>query len=127
MQRCTATVDFFDEENFYPPTINDENLHAFFSRVAMDMLGSDNVKEAKPLTGSEDFAFYQEVIPGYFFFVGLKNESRGITGSEHNPKFMVNEDVLPFGASLHASLAVRYLIENEAKTPIEDRIHHDEL
>ncbi|XP_057519911.1 IAA-amino acid hydrolase ILR1-like 4 [Amaranthus tricolor] len=127
VQRCTATVDFFDEENFYPPTINDENLHAFFSRVAMDMLGSDNVKEAKPLTGSEDFAFYQEVIPGYFFFVGLKNESRGITGSEHNPKFMVNEDVLPFGASLHASLAVRYLIENEAKTPIEDRIHHDEL
>lgn len=91
------------------------------------MLGSRNVKEAKPLTGSEDFAFYQEVIPGYLFFVGLKNETRGNTGSEHNPKFMVNEDVLPYGASLHASLAVRYLIEMGVKNLEQDRTHHDEL
>lgn len=127
VQRCTATIDFYDDQHFYPPTINDENLHEFFSRIASDMLGSRNVKESKPLTGSEDFAFYQEVIPGYLFFVGLKNETRGRTGSEHNPKFMVNEDVLPYGASLHASLALRYLLEKGVKNPEQDRTHHDEL
>lgn len=127
VQRCTATVDFLDNEKFYPPTTNDEKLHEFFSTVATDMLGPHNVKEAIPLTGSEDFAFYQEVIPGYFFFVGLKNETRGKTGQEHNPNFIVNEDVLPYGASLHASLAVRYLLEKEMKNPSEERIHHDEL
>ncbi|KAJ8446122.1 hypothetical protein Cgig2_000919 [Carnegiea gigantea] len=127
VQRCTAAVDFFDNEKVNPPTVNDEKLHAFFSRVATDMLGSRNVKEAMPLTGSEDFAFYQEVIPGYFFFVGLKNETRGKTGGEHNPNFVVNEDVLPYGASLHASLAVRYLLEKDAITPLQEIIHHDEL
>lgn len=127
VQRCTATVDFFDNEKVNPPTVNDEKLHEFFSRVATDMLGSSNVKEAMPLTGSEDFAFYQEVIPGYFFFVGLKNETRGKTGGEHNPNFVVNEDALPYGASLHASVAVRYLLEKDAITPLQEIIHHDEL
>ncbi|KAL2931874.1 IAA-amino acid hydrolase ILR1-like 1 [Bienertia sinuspersici] len=127
VQRCSATINFFDGENFYPPTINDEKLHELFSKTARNMLGSRNVKESKPLTGSEDFAFYQEVIPGYMFFVGLKNETRGRTGSEHNPMFMVNEDVLPYGASLHASLAMQYLLEKEVENPEQVRTLHDEL
>uniref|UniRef100_A0A803M612 Peptidase M20 dimerisation domain-containing protein n=1 Tax=Chenopodium quinoa TaxID=63459 RepID=A0A803M612_CHEQI len=65
VQRCTATIDFFDAGVTYPPTINDENLHKLFSSVATDMIGSHNVKEAKPLTGSEDFAHYQEVIQDF--------------------------------------------------------------
>lgn len=64
VHRCTATVDFFDAEKAYPPTVNDENLHEFVNRVATDMLGPSNVKEAAPVTGAEDFAFYQEVVPG---------------------------------------------------------------
>ncbi|XP_074312407.1 IAA-amino acid hydrolase ILR1-like 4 [Silene latifolia] len=127
VQRCSATVDFSEGAKLYPPTTNDDNLHTFFSSVATDMLGSRNVKEAPMLTGSEDFSFYQEVVPGYFFFVGMKNETLGKTGSEHNPLFVVNEDVLPYGAALHASLAVRYLLQNEAESPTQERKKHDEL
>lgn len=127
VHRCTATVDFFDAEKAYPPTVNDENLHEFVNRVATDMLGPSNVKEAAPVTGAEDFAFYQEVVPGYFFFVGMKNETRGELGRSHNPSFVVNEDVLPYGAALHASLAVRFLLEKVVKARSPERVHHDEL
>lgn len=127
VQRCTATVDFFDTEKAYPPTINDVNLHEFVNGVVTDMLGPSNVKEAAPITGAEDFAFYQEVVPGYFFFVGMKNETRGELGRSHNPNFVVNEDVLPYGAALHASLAVRFLLEKVVKARSQERVHHDEL
>ncbi|GMH17615.1 hypothetical protein Nepgr_019456 [Nepenthes gracilis] len=127
VQRCTATVDFLDNEKpISPPTINNEDLHAHFVEVATDMLGPHGVKEMAPLMGSEDFAYYQELIPGYFFFVGLKNETRGQSSPEHNPKFVVNEDALPFGAALHASLAVRYLLEKETEKPGQGG-SHDEL
>ncbi|KAK9690026.1 hypothetical protein RND81_09G099200 [Saponaria officinalis] len=129
VQRCTATVIFADRSKLYPPTINDDNLHTFFTKIATSMLGPLNVKEAPKLTGSEDFSFYQEKVPGYFFFVGMKNETHVKTGSEHSPTFMVNEDVLPYGAALHASLAVRYLLEKEAESTSQERIiiNHDEL
>ena len=127
MQRCTATVDFFGDEKVYPPTVNDQNLHEFVNRVAADMLGPSNVKEGAPLTGAEDFAFYQEVVPGYFFFVGMKNETQGELGRPHNSNFVVNEESLPYGAALHASLAVRFLLEKGGKARSPERVHHDEL
>ncbi|KAL8138516.1 hypothetical protein V2J09_004517 [Rumex salicifolius] len=125
VQRCNATVDFLDNEKpMSPPTVNNEQLHSHFTRVSSDMLGPHNVKETVPLMGSEDFAYYQEKIPGHFFFVGMKTETKQ-SAPEHNAKFMVNEDMLPYGASLHASLAVRYILEKQ--TMSLERSVHDEL
>ncbi|GAB4842420.1 IAA-amino acid hydrolase ILR1-like 4 [Ancistrocladus abbreviatus] len=127
VQRCNATVHFFEIECTSPPTINNEGLHSHFTRVAVDMLGPYNVKDMARLTGSEDFASYQELIPGYFFFVGLKNETKGPSAAEHNPEFIVNEDALPYGAALHASLAFRYLSEKQTENPLHERRYQDEL
>ncbi|XP_074285768.1 IAA-amino acid hydrolase ILR1-like 4 [Silene latifolia] len=126
VHRCTANVDFFNDLKQSPPTINDENLHKFFTSVSTDMLGAHSVKEAPQLTASEDFAFYQESLPGYMFFVGTKNKTRE-TGSEHTPTYGLSEEVLSYGASLHASLALRYLLEKQPKTTLQEGIHHDEL
>ncbi|KAL9247567.1 hypothetical protein vseg_020985 [Gypsophila vaccaria] len=129
VQRCTATVSFADSSKLYPPTINDGNLHKLFTKIAESVLGPQNVKKSPKLTGSEDFAFYQEKVPGYFFFIGMKNETCGKTASPHNPTFVVNEEMLPYGAALHASLAVRYLLEKgaESSTTSQEQIEHDEL
>ncbi|KAK7294297.1 hypothetical protein RJT34_17184 [Clitoria ternatea] len=114
VQRCNATVRFNDEEKpFFPATINNGELHEHFRNVAGNLLGMDKVNNMQPLMGAEDFSFYQEVIPGYFFFVGMKNinslhESRA---GSHSPYFKVNEDVLPYGAALYASLATGYLLK----------------
>lgn len=128
MQRCNATVNFFtDDKPFFPPTINHEGLHEHFLNVAGDMLGIHKVKDLKPLTGSEDFAFYQEVVPGYFFLLGMENETRGRLESLHSPYFQINEDAFPYGAALHASLAARYLLEFQPEVSFSDTKHHDEL
>ncbi len=128
MQRCNATVDFFTEAKlFFPPTINNKDLHEHFLNVAGDMIGIHKVKDVKPLMGSEDFAFYQEVIPGYFFLLGMENETRGRLESVHSPHFQINEDAFPYGAALHASLATRYLLEFQPEVSFSGGKHHDEL
>ncbi|XP_050874051.1 IAA-amino acid hydrolase ILR1-like 4 isoform X2 [Lathyrus oleraceus] len=116
VHRCNATVDFLDEvKPSYPPTVNDGDLHEHFVNVAVSMLGINNVKSAMtPAMTSEDFAFYQEVIPGYFFILGVKNAShKRFQPSLHSPYLQINEDGLPYGAALHASLASSYLLKHQ--------------
>ncbi|KAI3525010.1 hypothetical protein L1887_03681 [Cichorium endivia] len=122
VQRCNATVEFSSKDKpFFPAAINDEGLHKYFLEVARDVLGDSNVKSMLPLMGSEDFSVYQEVMPGYFYFLGMKSESNKKPVSVHSPFFEINEDILPFGAAMHASLVFNYLIE------IQSSEIHDEL
>lgn len=128
VQRCNATVDFLAKEKpFFPATINDKGLHEHFLKVAGDMLGIRNVKDMPHLMGSEDFSFYQEVIPGYFFFLGMKTEANEKPASVHSPFFKINEDALPYGAALHASLATSYLLDHQSRTTLPSINQHDEL
>ncbi|KAJ8755832.1 hypothetical protein K2173_024377 [Erythroxylum novogranatense] len=121
VQRCKAIVKFNEEDKpFFPPCINDKELHEYFRKVAGDMLGFDKVKDMQPLMGSEDFSFYQEVMPGYIFFLGMQNETQ--LEFAHSPYFEINENALPYGAALHASLAAGRLHELEHKSD-----GHDEL
>ncbi|KAL1825420.1 hypothetical protein ACET3Z_012198 [Daucus carota] len=125
VQRCKASVSF--GKNFYPVTVNNEDLHEHFQTVVKDMLGAENLKEMQPLMGAEDFSFFAEAIPGYFYFVGMHNETQGKPESGHSPYYTVNEDALPYGAALHASLATRYLLENQPKSISQDKRIHEEL
>lgn len=128
VQRCHATVSFLEEEKpFFPPTVNDGGLHDYFQSVAGSLLGADKVKGMQPMMGSEDFAFYQEAIPGYIFLLGMEDVSVERLPSGHSPYFKVNEDVLPYGAALHASLASRYLLKLRQEVPIVEGKYHDEL
>ncbi|KDP40816.1 hypothetical protein JCGZ_24815 [Jatropha curcas] len=128
VQRCKATINFLQNDKpFFPPTINDKQLHKYFKVVAGDVFGIDKVKDMQPLMGSEDFAFYQEVVPGYFAFIGMQNETRKRLEYVHTPFFEINEDVFPYGAALHASLAARYLLESQLEVPLLEEKHHDEL
>lgn len=125
VQRCNATVTFNTKDQpMYPPTVNDKELHKLFQRVAGDMVG---VAEYTPVMGAEDFSFYQELIPGYFFILGTKGETPEQPALLHSPYFNFNEDALPIGAALHASLAVRYLLESQTGSPSENGHRHDEL
>lgn len=121
-------MDFLtNNKPFFPPTVNDKNLHKHFQRVAGDMLGNDHVRDTEPLMGSEDFAFYQEVIPGYFYLLGMQGETNEIPASVHSPYFKINEEALPLGAALQASLAIRYLLEAQPQVPSSSINDHDEL
>nr|GMC47582.1 IAA-amino acid hydrolase ILR1-like 4 [Ipomoea batatas] len=128
VQRCNATVNFFADDNLIsPPTVNNKDLHNHFEKVAADMLGGSHVQAMEPLMGSEDFAFYQETMPGYFFFLGAKDDTNIQLASAHSPYFKISEDALPYGAALGASLAVRYVLENQPEDALLNRRNHQEL
>ncbi|KAL3535660.1 hypothetical protein ACH5RR_004121 [Cinchona calisaya] len=128
VQRCNATVDFHEDDRpFYPVTVNDKHLHDHFRNVAEQMLGAENIIEKKPSMGAEGFAFFAEAIPGYFYSVGMQNDTEGPPVFGHSPYFKVNEDVLQYGAALHASLAVTYLLDGHAKLSVSEDSLPDEL
>ncbi|XP_058743580.1 IAA-amino acid hydrolase ILR1-like 4 [Vicia villosa] len=131
VHRCKATVDFLDEEKpSYPPTVNDSNLHEHFVNVAVNMLGTNKVNSTvTPSMGAEDFSFYQEVMPGYFFMLGVQNASHKPSESSlHSPYLEINEDGFPYGAALHASLASSYLLKHQQNMPgAADTKYHDEV
>ncbi|ONI25792.1 hypothetical protein PRUPE_2G320500 [Prunus persica] len=110
VHRCNAYVDMKDEE--FPPlpaVFNDESLHLHVKRVGELTLGPENVKVCEKLMAGEDFAFYQELIPGVMFSIGIRNEEVGSVYSPHSPYFFLDEDVLPIGVALHVALVEIYL------------------
>ncbi|OMO91584.1 Peptidase M20 [Corchorus olitorius] len=127
VQRCNATI-IFDEKSCYPATVNNKELHEHFRKVAGEMLGLENVIQVQPMMGAEDFAFFSEAIAGHFFFLGMTDETQGKFPSGHSPYYRVNEDVLPYGAALHAALATRYLLDHPPTYTSNPEVHyHDEL
>ncbi|XP_061356607.1 IAA-amino acid hydrolase ILR1-like 4 [Gastrolobium bilobum] len=123
VHRCNSTVRFFD---IFPPTVNNDDLHQHFLNIAGNLLGI-KVNDFQPLMGAEDFSFYQKVIPGYFFKLGMKNASHERLESLHSPHFKINEDALPYGAALHASLATSYLLKYQQDVPLVEGRYHDEF
>lgn len=128
VHRCNATVNLKpDGIVSIPPTINNGDLYEHFQKVARDMLGADGVVEEKPIMGGEDFAFFAQAVPGHFLFLGMQDGTKGFAMS-HSPYYRVNEDVLPYGAALHASTAVRYIKEKASEAAYSsDRGSHEEL
>ncbi|KAJ0799669.1 putative peptidase M20, bacterial exopeptidase dimerization domain, IAA-amino acid hydrolase ILR1 [Helianthus annuus] len=113
VHRCKASVDMKEDEfPLYPATVNDERLTSHVDQVGSMLLGPHGVKAAKKVMAGEDFAFYQEVIPGVMFGIGIRNEAVGSIHSPHSPYFFLDEDVLPVGAALHTSIAELYLMEH---------------
>ncbi|KAF2607758.1 hypothetical protein F2Q68_00043033 [Brassica cretica] len=107
---CKATLNFFEEQNaIYPPTTNDDGMYTHLKKVTVDLLGDNNFAVAPQVMGAEDFAFYSEVIPAAFYFIGIRNEELGSVHIGHSPHFMIDEDSLPVGAAVHAAVAERYL------------------
>ena len=61
--------------------------------------------------GAEDFSFFQEKVPGVFFWLGTrpKNKTPEEAASNHSPLFYVDETGLELGVRALAHVAVDYL------------------
>ncbi|PIE54480.1 MAG: peptidase M20 [Dethiosulfovibrio peptidovorans] len=106
--RCQAD---FTYTFMLPPTVNDRDFTRFAVKVARSVLGEDKVLEAKPTMGAEDFSYYLQERPGTFMFLGTGNPDKDMTYPQHHPKYCVDDDVLPLGAAVAASVAWAYLNE----------------
>ncbi|KAL2481702.1 IAA-amino acid hydrolase ILR1 [Abeliophyllum distichum] len=110
VHRCTATVDFMEETVIpYPVTINNPVMYEHAKNVGESLLGENNVLPAPLTMGAEDFSFYSQKMPATFFMIGMRNETTKPFKAWHSPHFIIDEDVLPIGAALHAAVAITYL------------------
>ena len=107
-QGATVQVEI---EKPYAVTINDEELTALMVPTLQKVAGEKNVLIRPKTTGAEDFAFYQQKIPGLFYFVGITPPGTDMTNVaiNHSPKFFVDESGLLLGIRSLAALAVDYL------------------
>jgi amidohydrolase len=93
---ATATISYAKDPA--PIVYNDPALVAATLPSLERAVGAANLIVARPQMGAEDFAFYQKVIPGFFFFVGTRNQARGITAMFHTAEFDLDETALTVGA-----------------------------
>jgi amidohydrolase len=83
-----ATADLqFDSPN--PVTYNDPRLVDETLPTIRRVVGEANVISPKPFMPAEDFSLYQQVVPGFFYFLGVGNKARGITAGWHTAEFDV--------------------------------------
>ena len=109
-----------------PPTVNDVGLYKQFKNMVGDLLGEESFAEASPIMGGEDFSYFAEAIPGHFAFLGMQDETKSYA-SAHSSLYRVNEDALPYGAAVHASMAVQYLKDKASQGSDTPKGFHDEL
>ncbi|TGE27575.1 amidohydrolase [Hymenobacter metallicola] len=106
---ATAEVEIV---NYAPVTFNDPKLTERMLPSLRTAAGSaDKVVLQKAVTGAEDFAFFQEKVPGLFVFVGgmSKGTDPATTAPHHTPGFRIDESGLTLGVKTLATLAADYL------------------
>lgn len=109
-----AEIEFSD---YGPPVWNDPELVARMKPALVSALGEANVVESPPVMVGEDFAHYQQEIPGMFVFLGVRNEAVGAVHPLHTPLFVLDEAALPVGIRTMSQLAIDYLRSKTAGPP----------
>lgn len=103
----------YDMINFHTPsTYNDENLCEELKPFLCEIMGEENVLKVPCMAGTEDFGYVGEAVPAMFATIGVGNKD---AAPMHNPNMVVDEDMLPYGAALHASVAVNWLKNHKSK------------
>lgn len=98
-----------------PVTYNDDKLTRQLVSSLQHAAGETNVVEISPDTGSEDFAYYQEKIPGMFFFVGAcpPDVDPAKAPSHHTPDFMMDERSMLVGLKAMLQITVDYMYASQ--------------
>ena len=70
--------------------------------------GKSNVTIAPPETGAEDFSFFSNLVPGFYFKLGVVPEGK-TSGGHHTPTFLADDRAVPIGMRALSLLALDYL------------------
>jgi amidohydrolase len=94
-----------------PVTFNNAELTEKMVPALVRAAGQKNVVKINPDTGAEDFAYYQEKVPGLFFFVGAcpPNVDASKAPSHHTPDFMIDESSMLVGLKAMLNLTFDYM------------------
>lgn len=111
LKGVTSSYGASYELNYFtnaPVTYNDPALAAS-STAALKAVFGDKVFTPQLQMVSEDFSYYQKEMPGFYFFVGVKNEAKGITAMWHTEFYEMDEAALAIGVRALSNAALDFL------------------
>ncbi len=110
-----ATVDLkLPYTSHYPVTYNDPGLSASMRPSLIKSAGAGNVIATPAVTGAEDFSFFEQEVPGIFFFLGgmPKRNDEAKAPPHHTAEFFIDESGFQLGVKALANLTADYMNMN---------------
>ncbi len=94
----------------YPVTYNDPTLTSRMLPSLTKTAGEQNIELTPPITGSEDFSYFAEKVPGLFFSLGglPKGKDPKTAGPHHTPSFFIDDSGLIVGVNAFCNLVFDY-------------------
>lgn len=102
-----------------PSVYNHPELAKIMLPTLLDLLGKSKVKELKPQMVAEDFSHYCQKIPGFFFFLGVKDPKQKTMAPLHSPYFNPDERSIHLGIKIMCHLLLDCL---DYQNHLEDNI-----
>ncbi|GAA3640504.1 amidohydrolase [Flavivirga jejuensis] len=102
----TATIEF---QNNTAITYNDFDLVDKMLPSLQKVAGVKNVRLRKATTGGEDFSYYQELIPGFFFFLGGMTPGNTKAFPHHTPDFKIDDSGMLLGVKTLTQITFDFL------------------
>ncbi|MGC4108345.1 MAG: amidohydrolase [Thermomicrobiales bacterium] len=102
----SATLDY---RRGYPCLPNDAGMAAIVRAAAIEVVGEDDVFEPPMGMGGEDYAYFAQAVPACFFWVGVRNDEKGLNWPHHHPRFDIDEDGMAAGIATMVAASIRYL------------------
>jgi amidohydrolase len=93
-----------------PATVNDPDLAARVRPALERAVGKENVIVSPPTMGGEDFAYFANEVPGFYFRLGTVKPGT-TSGGLHTPDFRADDSAVPVGMKAMARLVADYLID----------------
>ena len=99
---------------YYPITYNDPELTQQMLPTMQRTAGVENTLLSKPVTGAEDFSFFQEQVPGLYVWVGGKplDVSEEDSPAHHTPEFYVDDSGMKLGVKLLTNFTLDYMAKH---------------
>ncbi|MCC5816224.1 MAG: amidohydrolase [Leptospira sp.] len=92
------------------PTINDPAMADLVRSSVREILGEEHLTDENTRTmGGEDFSAFLMEVPGCYFFVGSRNESKGFIHPHHSSFFDFDEEAMKVGLAVMKKSIYNYL------------------
>jgi amidohydrolase len=103
-----GSYEIVQYRNNAPATINDRELARQVRPTLVRAVGEDRVINTEATMGGEDFAFFANQVPGFYFRLGVVAPGT-VSGGLHTPDFRADDSALEIGIRTMAHLVIDYL------------------
>ena len=107
---ASCSIDY--HQNTLPIINKNEQLNRIAHDTVIQLYGESALGHLETMMSSEDFCWYMEKVPALFGFIGSRCPEKGLTGTNHQEIFTIDESVLQRGAAVMAQIALDFLKES---------------